>query len=117
MILYENKYIRVKDSSLQTNGYGILQLDSPQIIGIINSFPNTLNGERNRVEYLSTANLDVTGKAEGHRIFCHPYGSTQKLGNEMTADEVRQIMTEMANHYMDGLPESMLKTLVDKKNY
>lgn len=115
MILYKNKYIRVNDPSFQTKLRCVMQLASPQIIGIIHTFPDTPGGEENRVKYLADANLDVTGKANGYRVFCHPYGSTQKLGKEITADELRQIMTEMANYYVEGLLPNIAAPLKNKK--
>lgn len=115
MIHYQKLYIRVKGEEFPGKSHLVLQLDSPQLIGIIRIFPNTPQGEANRLEYLTSANLDLTGKADSHRVFCHPYGSAQKLGNQVSPGEIRRVMAEMADFYVYEMSEEKREVLKDNE--
>lgn len=116
MILYDQPYVVIKGKSFLSRNIYILQIAPPYLIGVIQKFHNNPKGEAQRCEYLASANLDLTGKANQHRVFCHPYGSCEKLGNQIYPEEIRQIMTEMADFFVCEIGKERSEELRDTKN-
>lgn len=117
MILYQEPYIRVRAKDFSGSSYFLLQLDSPQLIGIIRTFKNTQKDEEARRAYLASSNPYLTAKVDQYRIYCHPYGSCLKLGGQMPPEELRGIMAEMAAFYLSELPDEKREELKEKEHF
>lgn len=113
----ETKYV-VAQSKEENDGYRlIIQTGSVHLVARIRTFSTQPKGEESRREFLShMLNPLYFCKARGYRLYTCLYAALDPVSDEYIndhIDEVRDVLQEMADFYVEQLSEGSLRNIRD----